>query len=78
MTLNKSIEEEVEEAGEVEMLEDVGWGAIGSSIPKVEDAREFLKLTDKDIAKVYRYDELLDEILSNPANYEHLNRQQSL
>lgn len=34
--------------------------------------------TDRDIAKVYRYDELLDEMLENPKFYELLVRQQSL
>lgn len=41
-----------------------GWGAIGSPTPTIENAEETLKLTDKDIAHVYRYDELLDKILS--------------
>ena len=82
MTLNKSIEEEVEEAEEVEMLEDVGWGAIGSEDAEeltVKDAREFLKLTAEDIAGIQqRYEKLLDKMLDDPCVYGLLERQQSL
>lgn len=61
MSMDELFERNEEKIQEVDLLEDFGWGAIGShSI--VSDAEEILKLTDKDIAHVYRYGELLEEM----------------
>ncbi|VVB81844.1 Uncharacterised protein [uncultured archaeon] len=49
-----------------QLLEDTGWGAIGTTPPTPEDAEEFLKLTDEDLAGIaQKYDNLLGKIIDD-------------
>ncbi|MBW2970086.1 hypothetical protein KY309_02950 [Candidatus Woesearchaeota archaeon] len=62
-----------------QMLEDTGWGAIGSSPPTASDAEETLKLTDEEIFGIYqRYEKMLDEMLNTPEFYKLLKNTKAL